>query len=316
MNELHPPEESSEHSRREKAATFMQSVFGEGSEAEKAIASHLNGIDFSKNLEVVTIPKGTIFVRFENNNARGTPTGNYFAESNANPMRLGIAGEANEGKERTIPDFFQSTRDVLALKSTAADIESWYREGKSGELLYGGETQYFVTEPSAFDRIVDSTRNELEPKWESEIGSEQMDEFGNEVEQHEVDEPTKAEKSENLEQTESTLESEANDPNGYESIISRLFGEDERKLEEGFESPHNSKGFAEELARGDEIKSKLDAVHQVEESLTDVAAAFLGGKKEANDSPLGETYSDWFDQEFGNHPYIEARADAEERNDK
>ena len=55
--------------------------------ADKRIADHVNGIDFTKPVETVSIPKGTEVVQWQQ---PGRPTGNYFAPPGTQASELGI----------------------------------------------------------------------------------------------------------------------------------------------------------------------------------------------------------------------------------
>ncbi len=107
---------------------------------DEKIASHAAGIDFSQPVEVIKIAKGTQMVQYQ---TPGNPTGNYFAPVGTPPDSLGINPAGRVAK------LFVATRDVTALKSTAAstasnfDIPEAFRGG-------GGGIQYFVPDSSAF----------------------------------------------------------------------------------------------------------------------------------------------------------------------
>ena len=200
------------------------------------------------------------------------------------------------------------------MKSTAADVEAWYRGGESGELLYGGEVQYFTAEPDSFERVVDYSRLESQQNQKEHTGDDHMNELGNEGEQPHIEEPVKEEEK-YLEDIEQSEVSDGADPNDYEAMVERWFGGEEKELTEGFKSTHDAKDFAEKIVSGNEIKEKLDGSSQAE-SFTDAIGAVVNASQEVTDAPLGESFNDWFDQEYGKHPYTETRADAEDRNDK
>lgn len=103
------------------------------------IDSHLDGIDFSKPVSVVTIPKGTKVVQYQ---VPGKQAGNYFAPPGTPATQLGINPTGR------VPKTFTATQDVQALRSTAsAPLDTW--SGKPFQ-TQGGGTQYFVPNPGGF----------------------------------------------------------------------------------------------------------------------------------------------------------------------
>lgn len=130
-------------------------------EIRSSIEEQLKGIRFDRDVSVENYKKGDIFgqARDSTENIGEHARGSYFFKPGDSVEGLGIAGESSEGKQRSSPDYLIATRDGQMLKSTAADVPSWYREGSSGELLYGGSTQYYTTERENFSRIVDTSAN-------------------------------------------------------------------------------------------------------------------------------------------------------------
>jgi len=105
---------------------------------EARIESHLNGIDFSQPVEVVTLPAGT---QLSQRNFPGE-LGNYFAELGKGPQGLGVY---TNGRVESGFTFLES---VQALRSTAADAaDFWSVRGWTVQAT-GGETQYFLSNQS------------------------------------------------------------------------------------------------------------------------------------------------------------------------
>lgn len=105
------------------------------------IDSHLEGIDFSKKVDVITLPKGTTVVQYQ---VPGKPVGNYFAPPGTQATNLGINPEG-----RT-PTSLTATQNVQVLRSTAsAPIDTWSIPRKPFQ-TQGGGTQYFAPNPSVF----------------------------------------------------------------------------------------------------------------------------------------------------------------------
>jgi hypothetical protein len=112
--------------------------------SESDILSHLEGIDFGKQIEVQTLEKGTQLVQYA---FPGRPTGQYFAPLGTDPATLGIDPA---GRVATI---YEAQTDVTVLRSTAADtsgntsLPSWARGS-------GGGTQYFVPDNAQFKPLL------------------------------------------------------------------------------------------------------------------------------------------------------------------
>lgn len=150
-----------EAERKEIAREFYRSGSKDGG---RNIESELRGIDFSKDVEVVTVKKGDVMARLQ---AQGTnegehPSGRYFYKPGADRDQLGTKGESRDGFRET--DYYVAERDVQMLRTTAKDVPSFYFSKDAtdpkprSELLYGGEMQYFTKDPSAFSRVVDAKR--------------------------------------------------------------------------------------------------------------------------------------------------------------
>ncbi|MGR8929556.1 MAG: polymorphic toxin type 46 domain-containing protein [Gammaproteobacteria bacterium] len=118
------------------------------------ISGHLDGIDFSKPVEVTELPPGKILHQFQVPDA---PQGNYYAESGAKPSDLGIADKArdwNSGKivEKQI-NVYTTNSTVKVLRSTAASIKDTWSIPNETILTNGGATQYFTTSSGSFNLI-------------------------------------------------------------------------------------------------------------------------------------------------------------------
>jgi hypothetical protein len=102
---------------------------------EADIASHLRGIDFTKPVDIITVPKGTDLVQF---GFPGDRMGRYFARPGASPSRLGIYPKGR------VESLVRTLDDLPALQSTAADvIDDWSIKGLPINVR-GGETQIFI----------------------------------------------------------------------------------------------------------------------------------------------------------------------------
>jgi Bacterial toxin 46 len=104
---------------------------------------HLNGIDFTKEVSVKTIPKGTVVYQYVGPNGQG----NYYTSArSATPNQLGVSGAGRELKS------FRVTKNVEVLSSRSKAIEDTW-SGSTAVKTEGGAPQYFSTEKSAFKEI-------------------------------------------------------------------------------------------------------------------------------------------------------------------
>jgi RHS repeat-associated protein len=105
---------------------------------EAAIADHLRGIDFTKPVEVVKIPKGTELVQYQ---IPGAPEGRYFAPSGTPGSQLGFYTSGRDAAT------YVATDDVQALRSVAAStVDDWSMRAYGWEVeAPGGGTQFFTT---------------------------------------------------------------------------------------------------------------------------------------------------------------------------
>lgn len=102
---------------------------------EGRIAEHLKGIDFTKSVDVVTLPKGTTLVQY---NFPGGRTGNYFALPGTPANQLGIY---TNGRVESV---FLTTQPLNALRSTTANaVDTWSVPGTAINAS-GGATQLVI----------------------------------------------------------------------------------------------------------------------------------------------------------------------------
>ncbi|HEX7839547.1 MAG TPA: polymorphic toxin type 46 domain-containing protein [Kofleriaceae bacterium] len=144
--------------------------------ADERIEGHLRGIDFSKPVEVTTLPKGTIVQQTQ---PEGAPQGSYYAPPGTEPGKLGINprgdlrgpdGETVVGHVDKTTKLYVTTEDVVVLKSSASQIEdnwSMHEIGTSSKdgpaipfLAEGGGTQYFTTAKPKLEPYTEPTVHE------------------------------------------------------------------------------------------------------------------------------------------------------------
>ena len=102
----------------------------------KKIDSHLEGIDFTKPVEVVKLEPGTTLTQYK---YPDRPVGNYFCPEGSSPKTLGIDPAGR------VPVEFKATEPIQVLKSSAADLKDW----NGGDAIFkGGGTQYFIPQKS------------------------------------------------------------------------------------------------------------------------------------------------------------------------
>jgi hypothetical protein len=118
--------------------------------APSRITSHLDGIDFSKPVEVITLRKGTEVAQFQ---APGSAQGNYYTTPGTTPSKLGINPNTQLKNGTIIPresNKYYVTGDVEVLSSTAAKIEDTWSVPNKIYVAEGGGIQYFTTSTNAF----------------------------------------------------------------------------------------------------------------------------------------------------------------------
>ena len=127
--------------RRLNSRSIANDFYKSAGWADDRIADHVRGIDFTKPVETVTIPKETEVVQWQR---PGKPTGNYFAPPGTQASELGIYPGGRD------PITYVTNRDVTVLRSTAKDVvDTWSVSGQPYQ-TQGGGTQYFVPDPSDF----------------------------------------------------------------------------------------------------------------------------------------------------------------------
>ncbi|CAM4456745.1 MAG: hypothetical protein LEGION0403_FIIPPAGN_02779 [Legionella sp.] len=111
--------------------------YAKGGWASERINSHLDGIDFSKEVSVELIPKGTMLQQHQ---MPKDPIGNYFTVFGVDRAKLGIYTSGRTTRS------YVATSDISALRSTTGNItDSWSMLKYKWEIrLRGGETQYFT----------------------------------------------------------------------------------------------------------------------------------------------------------------------------
>lgn len=137
--------------RQATASAFYERAYG------SADPSHLKGIDFSRPVEVRTLPKGTEVYQWQ---VPGGPKGSYFSFSDsARPTDIGIA-DIGPG-----PGVFGRVRDIQkqALDSPPAGIDPKYVvELTPSGIVPKVPTRYVLTEDT---QVLVSTANRIEDTW-------------------------------------------------------------------------------------------------------------------------------------------------------
>lgn len=116
------------------------------------IDGHMNGIDFTKPVDIVTVDKNTVLSMYPNE--PGVQGNYYFPVSNgSSPSSLGISGQYTNAAGvlvDKIPETYVTTRPVEMLRSTAAAIEvTWVTPTVQ---TVGGAPQFFSMAKDAFSR--------------------------------------------------------------------------------------------------------------------------------------------------------------------
>lgn len=148
--------------RQETATNFYK---GQGVD-EVDIPSHTGGIDFTKDVDVVTINKGKELKQFQ---TEGAPQGNYYApDPDITPSELGISPDGFNRTTKQIEPKNQTTyvtdKKVKVLKSTASPIEDTWSVPGENTSTQGGGKQYFSGEKDAF-----KPKSDLPPGYHEKI---------------------------------------------------------------------------------------------------------------------------------------------------
>jgi hypothetical protein len=118
---------------------------------ESEIDAHLAGIDFTKEVEVVSIKAGEIVEQWQ---VPGGKQGRYFAPPGATPSELGVSPVGYDyEKSQTLAKQmvkYRVEKEIQVLRSTAAPVEDFWSHPAARAMTKGGGTQYFVDDPSAF----------------------------------------------------------------------------------------------------------------------------------------------------------------------
>ena len=116
---------------------LAESFYREAGFSEKRMADHIRGIDFSKKVEVMTIPKGTEVIQYQ---IPGAPIGSYFALPGTPGNQLGFYTSGRQANT------FIAKEDIRVLRSTAVGIvDDWSMKAYNWKIdAPGGGTQFFT----------------------------------------------------------------------------------------------------------------------------------------------------------------------------
>jgi len=107
------------------------------------IAGHLQGIDFTKPVELVEFPAGKAAGQLQANPAW---KGNYFAEPGTPATRLGInpQGKLPDGPVvDKVETLYSTTEKTIVLRSSAAPVQDTWSVSGAPYQTEGGAAQYF-----------------------------------------------------------------------------------------------------------------------------------------------------------------------------
>jgi hypothetical protein len=132
--------QASEASVEAARRTTAQEFYAQTGWSQSRIDSHLSGIDFNKDVQVVKLNSGQTVYQWVDPQ-RGI--GQYFSPAGMTPDQLGINGDG-----RVLQSFVVSNRTSV-LQTTAAPLtDTW--SGPSPLLTSGGGTQWFALDNSVF----------------------------------------------------------------------------------------------------------------------------------------------------------------------
>lgn len=110
--------------------------------SSERIAAHMEGIDFSKPVEVITLSRGTDIIQYQ---IPGNPTGRYFAPVGTPAETIGVDPTGR------VAAIYTTTTDVRVLQSTAANTSGNLTLPPQARGL-GGGLQYFAQDTNPFRR--------------------------------------------------------------------------------------------------------------------------------------------------------------------
>lgn len=117
------------------------------------IAGHTAGIDFSKPVEVISLPIGKTVNQYQ---IPGGAQGNYYAEPGISPTELGISQKAKDWKTGNIVakevNVYETNAEVEVLRSTAAKIDDTWSIPNEVVKTCGGASQYFTMRSGRFSK--------------------------------------------------------------------------------------------------------------------------------------------------------------------
>jgi uncharacterized Zn-binding protein involved in type VI secretion len=165
---IETPDTGTEETRRRMALAFYTDYTDPQWEQTK-IKEHLEGIDFTKPVEIVKIPKGTPLSQWQAPEILGESNkGNYFAAKGISPIQLGTNPEsadrfhADKQVNKVEKDYVAQS-DLFALRSSAAGVKDIWSENIKGPdyensflikgrevQTEGGSVQFFVPEKDIF----------------------------------------------------------------------------------------------------------------------------------------------------------------------
>lgn len=115
------------------------------------IKSHLDGIDFTKSVELVELPVDKLTSQYQ---APHGKKGNYFAEPDAKATELGInpMAETPSGILKKTKTMYKTNQKIVVLKSTARSgiNDTWSVPSQKPYETLGGGTQYFTIDNMVF----------------------------------------------------------------------------------------------------------------------------------------------------------------------
>ncbi len=118
---------------------------------EHKIEAHIEGIDFTKPVERITLKKGSIVEQHQIPNAT---QGNYYAQVGTDARQLGISKEVLDGKTGKLverqPKKYILDKDTEVLSSSTRAIDDTWSIPGTNIKTAGGGTQYFTMKRSNF----------------------------------------------------------------------------------------------------------------------------------------------------------------------
>ena len=120
----------------------------------------MKGIDFSKPVSIIVIPKDTTVIQYQ---VESAPQGNFYAMEGSLPNELGISDEGYDYETKKVVRkelrYYKTTTDVKVLCSYAAPVIDNWSTPEIETQRNGSNVQYFTTCKRPCFKLIGRTYN-------------------------------------------------------------------------------------------------------------------------------------------------------------